>query len=633
MMSLAMPLVVMATGNWSSGAICEGVDPNLPASQMLRGRHLRVGDMLWRPYAAPDNPDHPTGWSGLNIDLLDGFSADFGFTYEIVDVGSPVNAETWTDLMLRSLPDLDLLASFWVNGPDRAEHAMFLYGHIDLSAVLVSRWEHSAVADWDQWTQSFFRFLHPFTSHLWFAIAALLFFSGLVDFLIERQIHKSDARLTASLYEYSAGTIWGGFEYPLSKVSAVYQILVGFMMLIFVSSYTANLAAFITTSARSTRSVSSLDQATIDQISLCRGEGEWTKKLERIYPRLHFALTSSDQHLLADTTAGGDGCDGLVTTRNQYDHYKTDEIYCSLDIAQNIFPTVGGWVTNKRSWCVEMAISKALADLDYSGKLSRHYSRYVQPAPCGSWYAENGRLGARRRLQPSSPRPSDEKKSAARRLEASRSLEQADPEGGGGDSNVTQLDLVDFIGLFLIWASVTVAFLAWSYRPAKIRELLAKLIKETKSVSRRASHRVSASTSRRLRRVVRRLNRRKGLQRRDLEMSISEAPQHERPRAERPRSAAEIMHRMEIDAFGESAHDYEFDNESSMIREVLRRSVLLKLQLDKLGPIGGDCDRSSANGQGKDDETQIDRLARDAYTRVLQCLDSRHQSARPCSDG
>ena len=37
----------------------------------------------------------------------------------------------------------------------------------------------------------------------------------------------------------------GGFEDPLSKASAVYKILIGFLMLVLVSSYTANLAAYM----------------------------------------------------------------------------------------------------------------------------------------------------------------------------------------------------------------------------------------------------------------------------------------------------------------------------------------------------------------------------------------------------
>ena len=95
---------------WMAGAICNGTNPNAKTTELLAGRHLRVGDLWWPPYAAPDNPAHPTGWSGFNIDLLDDFSAKFGFTYEIVDVGYPTDNETWQEFANRMTLTVDLLA-------------------------------------------------------------------------------------------------------------------------------------------------------------------------------------------------------------------------------------------------------------------------------------------------------------------------------------------------------------------------------------------------------------------------------------------------------------------------------------------------------------------------------------------
>jgi hypothetical protein len=62
--------------------------------------------------------------------------------------------------------------------------------------------------------------------------------------------------------------LWGGFEYPLSKMSAVYQVVGGFIVLVLISSYTANLAAFITLSAQPTKSIHSMDQAQLDSASV-----------------------------------------------------------------------------------------------------------------------------------------------------------------------------------------------------------------------------------------------------------------------------------------------------------------------------------------------------------------------------
>ena len=66
----------------------------------------------------------------------------------------------------------------------------------------------------------------------------------------------------------SAHSLWGGFEYPLSKMSAIYQVVGGFIVLVLISSYTANLAAFITLSAQPTKSIQSMDQAQLDSASV-----------------------------------------------------------------------------------------------------------------------------------------------------------------------------------------------------------------------------------------------------------------------------------------------------------------------------------------------------------------------------
>jgi hypothetical protein len=98
--------------------------------------------------------------------------------------------------------------------------------------------------------------MKPFTFRLWAALLAVIVCSGVVDYLTERtrvkettlgkntrvashyssprnrqSIHLTLTRApvlvillvltAASLYEYFAGFLWGGFAYPLSRVSAI----------------------------------------------------------------------------------------------------------------------------------------------------------------------------------------------------------------------------------------------------------------------------------------------------------------------------------------------------------------------------------------------------------------------------
>ena len=54
--------------SWRVGAVCEG-STNI-AQTMLQGKHLRVMDVVYHPFAKID-ATQPYGWSGFDIDLLE----------------------------------------------------------------------------------------------------------------------------------------------------------------------------------------------------------------------------------------------------------------------------------------------------------------------------------------------------------------------------------------------------------------------------------------------------------------------------------------------------------------------------------------------------------------------------------
>ena len=59
---IAQPYNVSA---FVAGAICEGVDAGTSASRMLRGRHLKLFEAEWAPFASVD-PSAPSGWRGTS---------------------------------------------------------------------------------------------------------------------------------------------------------------------------------------------------------------------------------------------------------------------------------------------------------------------------------------------------------------------------------------------------------------------------------------------------------------------------------------------------------------------------------------------------------------------------------------
>ena len=195
--------------NFTAGAICDGVDINMPALDMLRGKHLIIQDMEWMPYAAPD-PDgtHHAGWKGLNIELFDYFASVLGFTYNMSNMGYAGDygpAETWTQQLYRAVDDADLTGCYWIETNDRMNHGVsYLRGTYDLTPVLIARMLSAGETKAETWYKSFYNFLDPFTFNLWWIILGFVVCSGVVDWLVERKTVK-EARVTASIYEYFAG--------------------------------------------------------------------------------------------------------------------------------------------------------------------------------------------------------------------------------------------------------------------------------------------------------------------------------------------------------------------------------------------------------------------------------------------
>ena len=63
-----LPVFAATNSSFTPGEICQGVNTSTPASEMLRGKHLVINEMVWSPYASKQAAA-ATGWVGLNVDL------------------------------------------------------------------------------------------------------------------------------------------------------------------------------------------------------------------------------------------------------------------------------------------------------------------------------------------------------------------------------------------------------------------------------------------------------------------------------------------------------------------------------------------------------------------------------------
>ena len=281
---LAVPATVAETG------LCRGrdFDPTVPLSDYLRGAHLRVLELEWPPYATKD-PTAPHGWRGFDIDLFDAVATTLGFTFEIAETPL-LDGESYTDMLLRTVGQTDMWLSWWLRSRERMNGAAMLFGHVDSSPVLVAAPPKGArEPDLFQKMEYFFR---PFsvcplasihrpraTSYLlgdtlphllpsalaltqssmdrasppqwglWGCLFAMIVISGLIDFFLE---YGHGGTLPSSIHEYFGGVLWGGFQDPHTRLSAVFQvgspraICHGFLVLILSLSLTLTLAPTLT---------------------------------------------------------------------------------------------------------------------------------------------------------------------------------------------------------------------------------------------------------------------------------------------------------------------------------------------------------------------------------------------------
>ena len=465
---------------WYPGEICR--DLNLSASStegastLLSGKHLRVSNTEWRPYAWHDATS-PSGWRGYDFDVLDQLSWLLNFTYEVEDLGSLAsgNYSSWTELLVDKVWEADLVLSYWVPDQERASRAVLLRGHLDLSTVFVAQRE---VAHGKSLNEYFTSWARPFDWSLWLAVVALVVVSGLVDWLTE--ITSSPGlHITSCLYEYCAGMLWGGFEQPLSRSSAVYQIVLAFIFLVMNASFTANLAAFITASYQPRLSAESVESLQASQQILGWYGGEQDRFATQ-FPRVPWEERYGD----ADALINGN-VDAMIMNMPNYLTLRTEPRCCHFEIAQTMFAATGGWASNFDSGCVRQAIDWGLYQLTFNGTIDSLERRHFPAAPCA---ADDG--GGARRLSEAAPgvtgwmeallsrfRSDSASDAGGRRLQQRGTGQVAAAAASSSSDDDKQMHIDDFVGIFVLWGVTTIFVLLpfVSVLPSAFRTLSQKL--------------------------------------------------------------------------------------------------------------------------------------------------------------
>ena len=169
---------------------------------------------------------------------------------------------------------------------------------------------------------------------------------------------------------------------------------------------------------------------------MCKVPGEHLDAaIAALYPRMTFSHTTGGSKALGMRLQQADECDALLINQQDYKVLRNDPSYCYLRVIETLAPAAGGWSTQKRNWCVNAALSHALAAWSISGQLETLTSRYFQSVGCAS--------GSHDSADSTSGRPL-----------------QADSE-----DVVAPFSPSSFFGLFVIWGAMTVAVLLSAYLP------------------------------------------------------------------------------------------------------------------------------------------------------------------------
>ena len=205
--------------------------------------------------------------------------------------------------------------SWWARTASRMNQTSMLSGHVDISPILAV--PPPSMRTNDDLGNTFTTFFDPFSTDLWICLVAMVFLSGVTDYVLER---SSGGSFLGSIHEYFGGVLFGGFSDPYTRLSCIYQCIVAFVILIVVSAYTANLASAMTISRQFGVAFGSVDEVIASKAAACvAGSYAGQGTVELLYPSLlHDKETGKWFDSIDDRLLDG-SCKCAVIPRIEYD--------------------------------------------------------------------------------------------------------------------------------------------------------------------------------------------------------------------------------------------------------------------------------------------------------------------------
>lgn len=373
---------------FQAGAVCSGLSNATKIHKLLHHKHLVVGlsTAVWTGTYHDSSKTGNDAWSGLDVDLIKDLARKLRFTYTFTAVAPPTGSETWDNVAINGANHVDLMANSWVQNTHRRSKLNQLMGFRDADELLVA-----LVPQLVEPTQQerMLTFLAPFTTRLWLLILAICIISGCVLYAVEYNSKRSEdyaetsnhvqGTLVSIYLAFALFTGIGGHA-PATRGGRVLSIILGFVFVVILAAYTANLAAFLTLAARPVLSVKSVGDLIATKRSACVLDIDGQKLLSA-YPGLKMIKFHTAPEVMSNMRTGK--CSALIIDKVSYDIWKTEYTNCDFEqVGQPLLRGSAGWITNKKSWCVEHAMNYGLQSLVDQGKVGTLLRMYDIPASC-----------------------------------------------------------------------------------------------------------------------------------------------------------------------------------------------------------------------------------------------------------
>jgi len=247
----------------------------------LRGVKLHCAVHLWDEDLLAKSEDGE--WSGFHWDILSKLAARGGFEVELHE--HPFGeGHTWQDWLFETIELYDMNVDYWMPTPTRTQRGVFpVFGLFETSTQL------AAHAEPYEKEMSWLSIFKPLAPEVWGALLAVGVVTALAYLFVEWGRNEDDLMegmedgLYNSLY-FSLLTVTGAGTFtPKTWSGKIIAWSWAWCIMLFVSAYTANLAAFLIVKPKGGTEFKSLDEALSMGTKICTWSGTPQTEFLQLY--------------------------------------------------------------------------------------------------------------------------------------------------------------------------------------------------------------------------------------------------------------------------------------------------------------------------------------------------------------